>query len=319
MNDTSIAAVPRSILGRAVETPLCVVAVLCACVLYMAAMLWRTRDDSAGADQALNAAIGHELNNGRRLYAEVWDQKPPVVYVAYAAAERVVGYGPWQFFVLNLTGWIVALVGLYRAGSLLAGRRAGLGAAIFWAILVVQPEWFEQPNGEVFINASLVWSVFFLLRLMASPSWWLACAFGAAVGIASLAKPTAFAAAGLMGIAYIVASWSRDGTPWLALKHMIAAAGVSAALWVCCIAWFWSQGSLADFYDTVVVYNRHYSGSLLQNLSDLFQGRNRRYMLAVIISCLAVPWLAVFPGARRNEMDGSPWPAGPPDARSRSA
>jgi hypothetical protein len=279
-----------------VERPLGVVAVLFACVLYMGVMLWRTYDDPAGADQGLNAVIGHGLVNGRLLYADVWDQKPPGVYVAYAAAELVVGYGPPQFYVLNLAGWIVTLLGLFLAGKLLAGPRAGLCAGLLWAVLVVQDEWFTQPNAEVFMNAGLVWSYYLILRLNAAPGWWLASAFGAAAGIASLFKPTAFVPAGLIGLAYIIGSRQQQGGFWLALRHMVAAAGVSMAIWVGWIAWFWSQGSLADFYDAVVVHTRHYSGNLVQNLAGLFQS-HRRYLLAVLISCVAVPYVAKAQGS----------------------
>ncbi len=168
MNDDR-AAPPEHHLTRLVERPLVVAAVLLVCVLYMAGMQWRVYDDPASPDQALNAVIGHGLVDGRQLYADVWDQKPPGVYVTYAASELVLGFGPLQFYVLNLAGWIISLIGLYKAGKLMAGRLAGLCAGLIWAFLVVQPEWFNQPNAEIFMNAGLVWSFYFALRLIAPP------------------------------------------------------------------------------------------------------------------------------------------------------
>jgi Dolichyl-phosphate-mannose-protein mannosyltransferase len=291
--ETSLAAVPKPSFGRVVQHPLCAVSVLLACVLYMTVGLCLAYDDPAGADQSLNAAVGHEILNGRRLYADVWDQKPPLVYVAYAASELLVGYGRQQFFLLNLAGWTVTLAGLYLSARLMAGPLAGIGAGLLWAFLVVQDEWYAQPNGEIFMNLGLVWCFYCLLRLMAAPGWWLACGFGAAAGFASLAKPTAFVPVGLMGIAYLIASIGRAGGPSLAIRHMFAAAGVSIAIWLGWVAWFWSQGTLGDFYDTVVVYNRHYSGgSVLQNLAGIVQKNHKKFLLTVLGAILAVPFLA---------------------------
>ena len=140
------------------------------------------------------------------------------------------------------------------------------------------------------------WSYYFLLRLNAAPTWPVACAFGAAAGIASLSKQTAFVPAGLMGLAYIFGSIRQGRGPWLAIGHMVAAAGVSVSIWAGWVAWFWSQGNLADFYDTVVLYNRHYSGSLVHNLAGLLHG-HRRYLLAVLIPCLAIPYVAKTEGS----------------------
>src|SRR5437588_12426867 len=80
---------------------LIVCAILLVCASYMAGMLWRHYDQPTTPDHALNAVIGHELLHGRRLYADLWDQKPPGVYAAYAAADLLVGYGPQELFLLN--------------------------------------------------------------------------------------------------------------------------------------------------------------------------------------------------------------------------
>jgi hypothetical protein len=308
----SVTAPPTSYrsLSRLVEHPLGVVAILFLCILYMAGMAWQTYDDPVGADHGVYAVIGHELLNSRRLYADLWDHKPPAIHVVYAAAELVVGYGPQQLYLLNLVGWTIALLGLYQAGKLLVGSRAGLCAGLLWGFLVNREEWFTQPNTEVFISAALVWSYAFLLRLRSTPSGWWACAFGAAVGIASLFKPTAFASAGLLGLGYLSGFRRQEGGRWRAVRYMLAAAGVSLAIWVGCAAWFWGQGSFTDFYDAVFVYNRHYSGNLVQNLANALD--HKRY-LPVLLPCLLVPSLAiahVSPVQRSGWLALAGWAAG---------
>jgi hypothetical protein len=267
-----------------------VVPALLGCALYMAWMESRRYLEPAGADQALNAMIGHELVAGRKLYGDLWDQKPPGVYVAYAVADTLVGYGPRQLILMNVLGWTVSLLGLYQAGKILAGWRGGLWSAALWAVLVVQREWFSEPNAEVFMTAGMVWAFALVLQLLKSPGNGWACAFGAAVGFASLFKPTAFAPAGLLGLGYIFGTWRAGGNPWQAFRYMLVAAGVTLLIWAGCLAWFWNQGTLGDLYATVVTYNGHYSGSMWRNLFGLRKVDNKCYLLAILVSCGCIPF-----------------------------
>jgi hypothetical protein len=271
-----------------------------------------TYHEPVRGDQGIYAVIGHELLNGRQLYADLWDHKPPAIHVTFALAELVAGYGPQQLYVLHITALTITLIGLYQAGTLLGGPRAGLWAAVFWAIGSIFPHWEGyQPNTEGFVNALSVWSFYFLLRLMSAPSWSLACAFGAAIGIASLYKQVVFAPAVLMGFGYIFGSGPNLRGRWLATRYMLVAAGVSLAFWVGCITWFWSQGTFAEFYDAVFVYNRHYllSGnrgllrSVVHNLwiARLFEYRG--YLLAVVLPCILVP----FASPRLDRVQRNGW------------
>ena len=65
-------------------------------------MRWHTYDEPFERDLNIYAVIGHELLEGRELYADLYDQKPPAPYLTYAAAELLVGYGPAQMFALGV-------------------------------------------------------------------------------------------------------------------------------------------------------------------------------------------------------------------------
>jgi 4-amino-4-deoxy-L-arabinose transferase-like glycosyltransferase len=241
--------------------------VLVACVVFITGVRGYTYHEPVRGDQSVYAVIGHELLKGRRLYSDLWDHKPPAIHVIYAIAELVAGYGPHQVYLLNVAALTCILLGLYRAGTLLGGTRAGLCTAVFWALCSVFPNWQGyQPNTEVFVNACLVWSYCLICRLGSAPAWWRALAFGAIIGIASLFKPVAVVPAFLLGLVYILGAGRNEGGHWLALRHMFVAAAVSILAWVACFAWFWYRGNLQEFYDAVFVYNRHYSGSLARNL-----------------------------------------------------
>src|SRR5205814_2738199 len=101
------------------------------------------------------ALIGHEMLAGRKLYSDLWDHKPPLHYATYAAAEKLVGYGWGEIFLLNVLGAAATLLGVYSAGRACgAGRGGGLLAAGLWTLLSADlPMMGNQPNAELFINA----------------------------------------------------------------------------------------------------------------------------------------------------------------------
>jgi hypothetical protein len=43
------------------------------------------------------AVIAHEMLDGKQLYSDLWDHKPPGVHVTYAVAELLAGYGRASF------------------------------------------------------------------------------------------------------------------------------------------------------------------------------------------------------------------------------
>jgi Dolichyl-phosphate-mannose-protein mannosyltransferase len=299
--------------NRILDKRLGICAGLVVCILFIAGMKGLTYHEPIKGDPAVYAVIGHELLNGRRLYADLWDHKPPAIHATFALAELVVGFGPQQLYLLNIAALTITLIGLYRAGSLLGGTRAGVCAAIVWALGSIFPHWQGyQPNTELFVNTFLVWGFYFVCRLNSAPRWSLALAFGAAIGIASLYKQIVIAPAALLGLAYIFRSGSEMKDRWPALRYMLVAGGVSMAVWVGCVVWCWSQGTLADFYDAVFVYNRHYLGSPIRNLLQARHFEHKSYLLAVAIPCLLVPFAG--PRLDRTQRDGwfflAAWTAG---------
>jgi len=299
-----VAEPARGNTNRILDKQLGICTVLVVCILFIAGVRGLTYHEPVRGDQAVWAVIGHELLQGRRLYADLWDHKPPAIHATFALAELVAGFGPQQIYLLHIAALTITLIGLYRAGTLLGGPRAGLCAALVWAIGSIFPHWEGfQPNTEAFLNALLVWSFYFVCRLNSAPRWSLAWAFGAAIGIATLYKQVVIAPAALLGLAYVFGSGREMRDRWLALGHMLVAAGVSMAVWAGCVAWFWSQGNFADFHDAVFVYNRHYAGSMVRNLLQARHFGCKSYLLAVAIPCLLVP----LAGPRLNRAQRNGW------------
>src|SRR4051812_42710427 len=117
-------------------------------------------------DLTTYAVYGHEMLEGRSLYRDLWNNYTPAIFLTYAAAECVVGFGPGQVFALGLLAAVVTMLGVWSAASALGGRPAGLWAAAFWTLcsgdLLLEA---NQPNTEVFINACAAWTFALLVRL----------------------------------------------------------------------------------------------------------------------------------------------------------
>jgi hypothetical protein len=228
-----------------------------------------TYDEPLERDLTLYAVIGHELLDGRALYADLCENKPPAIFLTYAAAEKLVGYGTDAVFLLGIIAAIVTLLGVYAAGSALGGSiKTGLWAAIFWTAicsnLLLQA---NQPNSEVFINAWVIWAFVLLVRSNDQGPWlWRYLAIGAFLALASLYKMVIIGIALTLGLAHLAFPAGDPLNRKLALKQIGVIAATGAVVWVLVCAYFAVVGHFRDFYEIVFNFNRYYAGSMLDNL-----------------------------------------------------
>jgi len=70
-----------------------------------------TRNEPLERDISMYALVAHEVLNGQRLYTDVRDQKPPAIYLVFAAAEVMAGYGSGSVLLLNIAASLITLGG----------------------------------------------------------------------------------------------------------------------------------------------------------------------------------------------------------------
>src|SRR5437868_3987206 len=136
---------------------------LCAVIF---SMRLHTYEEPLERDLTTYAVIAHEMLNGKNLYSDLWDHKPPAIHATYAAAEWIAGYGRDSIFLMNAAAAIATLIACYFAGATGGrGPLAGLIAAGFWTLasgeLSIEG---NQPNTEVFLNALLTTAFFVFAR-----------------------------------------------------------------------------------------------------------------------------------------------------------
>lgn len=90
-------------------------------------------------DEGIFAAIAQNMREGRTLYAQAWDNKPPLIYFTYAGIQSLFGTGMFALHLMT-TGVVLATqAGVMAVAALLYGRRRALAAGLLFAVVMDTP------------------------------------------------------------------------------------------------------------------------------------------------------------------------------------
>ena len=90
-------------------------------------------------DEGIFAAVATNMREGRSLYAQAWDNKPPLIFFTYAGIQSLFGT---SVFALHLSATVVVLatqVTVMAIGALLYGPRRGVVAGAIFALAMCTP------------------------------------------------------------------------------------------------------------------------------------------------------------------------------------
>ena len=214
------------------------------------------------------ASMGKEMLFGRRLYSDLWDDRPPATYLTFEAAEKIFGQGPQLIIWIGFLTSVAIMLGLYAAGKGLSGKTSGgLWAAGLFTLL--STEVFleaDQPNTEIFMNACMVWAFALLVwRWKKNTPWWAYVLAGILWGWNALYKHYMPVEGIFLGLAYVLSA-SKWGERAKAAWGMALAWGAAFVVGAGTIAYFILTDRGKILYDTLVTYGHYYSGNLLANL-----------------------------------------------------
>jgi hypothetical protein len=108
-------------------------------IIAGAALLIRTAAtaEPLGIDQSLWASAVRAMARGDMLYVDVWEQRPPGIYLTYLAGFAVFGWREATVAWLDITAAALTSVLLWRVGRRLADETTGaLTAALFAALTI---------------------------------------------------------------------------------------------------------------------------------------------------------------------------------------
>lgn len=218
-------------------------------------------------DSGAYAVISNELLHGKSLYTDVWDHKPPAIFVTNAMAQMLFGYSSETVVILGIFISLIVLFGLFYAGKAgPGGTVSGLLAAALWVIVsgvfVLEG---REPNTEIFLNACLIWAFAILAQ---NRNTGLAAKHSIIIGllftIGSFYKPVIIANALFLMTAHII--FPPGANRKKALTDTVLIASIGAIGWIAAFAYFAATNRFEIFYQTIVSYNSFYSGNLLNNI-----------------------------------------------------
>lgn len=255
-------------------------ALIPACIVL--ALLAPTLFYPYGRDQGVFAYVGAALARGELPYRDVWDLKPPGIYLLYATLARIAP-DPGASLMLLLRGADLAVAAL--TGVLLSrlARRLlqepehpsraeaiGWGAAAWYAVLYLQGTFWSLAQAESWANPLVLGAA--LLCLTASlGSGRRVLAAGLLAGAAAVLKfTTVLPLLPFLGFAL----WGREqGTGRRAVKGGLFLAGTLLPL-LAVGAWMFSTGIWDDYVDVqrgfVVPYSRINAAGPWSRVTNLF-------------------------------------------------
>ncbi len=219
--------------------------------LLVAPGLWL----GASLDAAAFVLVGARMRQGDMPYRDVWDHKPPGVYVVEWLGQTILPWlDPWLVaWALSAACSVAAVLILYA----LMRRRFATSAAWGWsAVAAVGVACYPVALGGGLTET-------FALPLLLA-AWWMVVS-GDAGGRAGAAVGAFLALAGLMSlqavapaVALAAAAAFRHGDPGGTLRRataVVVGAAVPAGL---ALAWLAAGGALQDTVDQLVTYNVAY-------------------------------------------------------------
>jgi 4-amino-4-deoxy-L-arabinose transferase-like glycosyltransferase len=236
----------------------------------------RTFHEPLDRDNVTYIFVGDAIVHGGQSYADAYEIKPPGVYVTYALAELIAGFGERQMYLLNIAAAVTTLFGVYWAGTA-RGRNAGIWAALFWVLLSGAPTVeANQPNTESFINACIVWALALLAHAGGSTEMnavaprgrglMRAIAVGVLFAVATTFKQIAIVDAGMLSLAHLMTARQLSGGRRRALRDIAIFAAVGAVCWVSMIGYYAATGRFDLFWITNFRNAQAYAGNPLFNI-----------------------------------------------------
>ncbi len=267
-----------------------------------------------GADSGIFAYGAEQMLDGKLLYRDVWDHKPPAVFYVNALAILIGGSTPWSIWWIGVAWVAMVSIAFFFLLRLLTGRvYAAVGALILLASILYPAFYLDGNFSEVY---SLLPQLFIFFVAYAyfhsSKKRWIFI-LGLLTAITMLFKQT-YTATGLASFIVILVFRWRKGD-WRSVGSALVnfTSGLLLPILSVILLW-WAKGAWSDFIDATLLFNLDYAqaGLSFRNLYATFRTLVvLQPMSTIVLLCLSGLVLfvvdCVIPGARdeKKEVSGS--------------
>ena len=252
-----------------------------------------------GIDQGLWASAARALSRGQVLYQDVWDHKPPGIFLTYLGIFSVLGWTPASIAWVDILASLVVTALLFAIGRRESDAWVGAVSAALYASLTM-PAWLYSHGGflergvnETFITVCVAAAALFASRARHRATLSALAALGFLGGAAVVYKPNA----GIFLPALIAWGWvyrrSHEQVARSPLSSLAAVVLAALAAPACVILWLWSTGTLHEAWVATIAYNLAYVGG-----SDVAPNHALEYARAIWLRMKTDPlWAAGGIGA----------------------
>ncbi|MCD4672599.1 MAG: hypothetical protein K8R77_08045 [Anaerolineaceae bacterium] len=210
-----------------------------------------------GRDSGIYLYTGWQMLEGKTLYSEVWDHKPPVIFFIEAVGLWLGGGSVWGVWVLQVAfvfaAFLLAAVLLLQFS---AAVEAGwvIAGGIFTLFYVLHGGNFTEEYALPFQIGALL---MFFLAERKGYSFWRSFGIGLLLAMAFHLRQNLIGVGLVIGLVIVLqAVFTRNIRGLLPLLPMAAGFGLVAGLWTACFA---VQGTLAEYWGAAFAYNFYYS------------------------------------------------------------
>jgi 4-amino-4-deoxy-L-arabinose transferase-like glycosyltransferase len=226
-------------------------------LLYLPAL-----DNPFERDEGVYATIAQGLLDGLVPYRDLFDNKPPLVYVWYALGFVLFGesvVAPRLIAALFLS---LSTLAMYGEARLLFSKGVAYLATGLFALGSGLPLVALHANTEAYMLLPLVGSLLaFTLGLRRREGWWLVVA-GVLGGVAVMTKQVAVWNVIALAVVAAVWQWRRNGLNWrITVPPALVAVSASVSIAAVAVS-FAAAGALNDLVYANLSYNLLYVSSL---------------------------------------------------------
>jgi hypothetical protein len=227
-----------------------------ACILFVVLRFPSIIEPSWYGDEGIYQVMGRAINEGRVLYQEIWDNKPPLLYLIYAAFNGNL----FSVKLLSLLSGFLSVVAFFILVRKFFKNKLAVYFSIFLYVFLFGSPILEGniANAENFMLLPIITSAIFVLEYSKNRKLKHLVIAGLLLSISLLLKIVAFFdfAAFLIFLLIMDAKKNRE----LLVNHYATYGFVFILLFFAFSVYFLANGAFYDFFQAVFIQNLSYVG-----------------------------------------------------------
>ncbi|MDI6704187.1 MAG: glycosyltransferase family 39 protein [bacterium] len=202
-------------------------------------------------DEGLYAYFGLGILKGLRLYRDLWDHKPPFIFLIYTFILKTIGKTPFRIRLFTGLYALLTTFSVFLLARYVYGDMVGYVSALIYGIFSSAPmHRGSGSNSETFMVFPMVLSNLLFLLYFDKGGILFLLGAGFLNGISVLIKPVALFNLGIMALFLLI---KKEG-----LMSYIWLIGGFGLIDLMPFIYFWWKGTLSDYVSCVIKYNLRY-------------------------------------------------------------